>query len=302
MMDEDMTTPGIIDAEPKQDDTTQGAGSATKSKKRSKKETEAILKRADERYREGMEEDEENRREALYDTKFCYKPGAQWDEDLTGVGGVRHGRLNLEINQLPQFVNQVVNDLRQNRAGIRLSPEGGPADEEEAKRRQGIIRGIEYDSRADAVYDEGGKDAAVGGRGYWRVVTDYVSPDSFEQKVVIKPIADFLSVLLDHNYQEPDGSDRQWAFVIETMTKAAFEGDYPNAEPLDWEADDYKIWFEGASKVIVCDYYERVAVQKTLVMLSDGMTFYTDAPPPMPWPPGVTEVNRREVDVWSVKW
>lgn len=291
---------GAFRREPPEQDTTQAANAEELAPERSEEKKREILERATKRWTKGLDDDKENRDEALYDVKFCFKPGSQWDEETKQ--NERLNRVCLEINQLPQFVNQVVNDLRQNRAGIRVAPEGGPASEEEAKRRQGLIRGIEYDSRADQVYDAGATDAVVGGRGYWRVVTEWESARSFNQKLVVKPIADFLSVVLDPDYQEPDGADRQWGFVTEKMTKAAFEAAYPDAEPLDWEQASRSRWFDGAENVIVADYYERVAVKRELVMLSDGAVFFADEPPPQPWPPGVVELRRREVDDWKVYW
>ena len=267
-------------------------------------EAEEILKRACERYDDWLTRDKDNRDEAVKDKKFCFVPGEQWDKDTRE--NERKGRICLEINQLPQFVNQVVNDLRQNRAGIVVTPEGGGDDGsvQEAQRRQDIIRGIEYECRADAIYDAGGADAVVGGRGWWRVLTKYKGDRSFDQVLTISPIADFTSVVADPDYQEPDGSDRCGAFVTETVTKTAFEAAWPGATAVDWskagEVDNH--WFEGPEKIVIADYYERVRVVRKLVMLSDGTIYVEGVDDPPVIPPGVTRVREREFDDWKVRW
>jgi len=267
-------------------------------------EAREIVERAKRRYEEGLDRDKDNRDEAIKDKKFCFVPGEQWEEDTKQ--NERKGRICLEINQLPQFVNQVVNDLRQNRAGIHVTPEGGGDDgaKQEAERRQGIIRGIEYESRADTVYDQGGSDAVVAGRGWWRVLTEYRADRSFDQRLVIRPIADFSTVVADLDYLEPDGSDRGWAFVTETMTKAAFEAAWPDAQAIDWSEAPNSKWFDGAERIVVADYYERVCTKRSLVLLSDGTVYLegVDPPPPLPADGSIKEVRRRPYDDWRVRW
>lgn len=257
-----------------------------------------ILKVANDRWKYAVDNvDADNRREALIDYKFAFIPGHQWDEEVKQ--NERRDRLNLEINQLPQFINNVVNDMRQNRAGIMVLPDDD-ASEEEAKLRQGVIRGIEYESQADTIYDAGGRDAVAAGRGYWRVLSEYESETSFRQRLSIKPCPDFNSVVLDPDYQQPDGSDRQWGFVVEKMTKAAFEKAYPKAQPLDW-SDTSKLWTDAQNNVLVADYYTRTAKKRTLVALSTGEVFFEDEPPAS-ISPGATKVDEREVDSFGVEW
>jgi len=167
-----------------------------------------------------------------------------------------------------------------------------------------IIRGIEYLRGADAIYDAGGADAVVGGRGWWRVLTKYKGDRSFDQVLTISPIADFTSVVADPDYQEPDGSDRCGAFVTETVSMKAFEAAWPGATAVDWskagEVDNH--WFEGPEKIVIADYYERVRVARKLVMLSDGTIYVEGVDDPPVIPPGVTRVREREFDDWKVRW
>jgi hypothetical protein len=71
---------------------------------------------------------------------------------------IRQGRPCLTINQLPQFVAQVVGDIRINRPSIKVRP-AEDGDEDVAEVRQGLIRAIEQQNRAQNIYAAGGADA-----------------------------------------------------------------------------------------------------------------------------------------------
>lgn len=247
----------------------------------SKSDRKALLEEARDRFDYVCENDSTNRKWQREDTRFVYEPGAQWSKEIRDERK-RIGDTDpcLEFNQLKQFVNQVINDQRQNRPGIRVHPADGEASEEVAEVKQGLVRAIEYDSQAEAVYDAGYQHSVVGGRGYWRVLTEYESGKSFDQKLVIKRIPDPLSVYPDIDFQMPDASDMNFCFVIEALDMSDFKRKYPKAKPSSWNKEgDYARWFDGKDKVIVADYYRRVAVDRALVMLPDGTTMWEDELP-----------------------
>lgn len=257
-----------------------------------------ILEEARERFAQILEDDRENRDNQREDFEFVYVPGKQWTDEIRS----RRNSWNepcLEFNHLKQFINQVVNDERQNKPAILVHPAGGKASKDVAEIQQGIIRNIEYDSNAEAAYDNGFQGAVVGGRGWWRICTEYESDTSFNQKIVIKPILDPLSVYADINYQNPDGSDRNFVFVVEPVSREEFERKWPKAEPVSWDSIDDN-WKDGKDVLLVADYYCRIPRLRTLVLMSDGAKGWKDEMPPPP--EGVVEVASREVETYTVKW
>lgn len=270
----------------------------TKKEESAEELDEAILAEATTRFTAVYEDDGENRRMQLEDTRFVYMPGAQWDNDIR----TRRTDWNepcLEFNQLPQFVNEVVNDARQNRPAIKIDPANGKASKEVAEIEQGLIRGIEYDSKAEAVYDNGIMGAVVGGRGWWYVDSEYESPTSFNQKIVIRPILDPQSVRASMDYQQPDGSDRNFVFIVQSYTKEDFEAKWPKAEPNSFE-DAEDTWRETKDLVYVARYYRRVCSYRTLVQMSDGAVGWKDEMPTPP--PGIVERHSREAEVYKIEW
>lgn len=261
-------------------------------------EDKEILKEATDRFEKIQSDDKDNRDNYRADTLFVFSPGNQWPEEVRSTRSAWK-ELCLEFNQLKQFVAQVVNDQRQNRPGIRIHPASGEASEEVADIMQGLIRGIEYECNAEAVYDNAFQSAVVGGRGAFRICSDYTDDKGFNQKLVIKPVNDMLTVYADMDYQQPDGSDRNFIFITEKFSAEEFKRKWPDAEPVSWDSLD-ACWSNSSDSIIVADYYRRVCKKRTMVMMSDGNSGYKDE---MPTPPnGVTEVKSREVDQYKVEW
>lgn len=257
-----------------------------------------ILEEATAFFEQIVSDDRENRDNYKADTLFVYSPGNQWPDDVRNTR-TQWGELCLEFNQLKQFVAQVVNDQRQNRPGVRFHPASGDASKEVAEIMQGLTRSIENDSNAEAVYDNAFQSAVVGGRGAWRICSEYADDDSFNQKLCIKPIKDMLSVYASLDYQQPDGSDRNKVIVTEAFSKSDFEAKYPDAEPLSWDTLE-SCWSGASERVIVADYYRRVCKKRTMVLMSDGAKGFKDE---MPTPPeGITIVKEREVEDYKVEW
>src|ERR1700675_1960962 len=83
------------------------------------------------------------------------------------------GRPCLSLDELNQYLNQYVNNLRQSNIAIEVTPEGDGANDENATKRQNIIRGIEYKSNAQGAYIAAAESAASRGYGFAIIRTEY---------------------------------------------------------------------------------------------------------------------------------
>src|SRR3546814_14411179 len=74
----------------------------------------------------------------------------QWDDAVKRLREQSEGgaRPCLVFDQTNQYIAQVVNDSRQNKPGIKVIPVDSGADIEVAEKLEGIVRHIEYSSRA----------------------------------------------------------------------------------------------------------------------------------------------------------
>ncbi len=184
-----------------------------------------ILSEAKDRERDAEEYYSEEESRMLEDFKFSNPADPQqWDQsDILLRQGAEGGpRPCITEDYTNQYIAQVENDGRQNKPGIEVSPGDGQGDKRTALELEGVIRQIEYASRADIAYATSLSHAARGGRGWIRVGTKMVNPALNEQEIRIFQVPDALSVRTDRDSMEPDGSDAVWGFCYVDLTTAAF--------------------------------------------------------------------------------
>ena len=215
-----------------------------------------------------VESEADQRREALDMLKFV-KLGEQWPGDVKSQRELE-GRPCLVINRLPAFGKQVTNDARQNRPMIKTHPIGDKADRETAEIYNGLIRNIEYTSNADVAYDTALDFAVNCGIGYTMVNIDYANTDNFDKDIKIERVDNPFAIYGDPESKAADSSDWNSAFVIQKMTKDAFERRWPKAKSEGFDKSDANSgWFED-ERIQVAERWERMLVPSTLIKLSDG--------------------------------
>jgi hypothetical protein len=203
----------------------------------------------------------------------------------------------LTINKLPTFLHQVTNDQRQNVPSIKVSPVDSNADVETAETIQGLIRHIEYSSNADVAYDTAVNSAAAIGVGYFRLITDFCTPTSWDQDIRFRRIRNSFTVYMDPMSEEPDGSDQKRCMITSKMTRTDFKREYPDADasnegfPLGLGDASNSDWL-GEEFVRVAEYYRIEQTPATAVQLSNGETGWKDELVSMP--PGVTVTAERK--------
>ena len=240
-----------------------------------------------------------DRDKALEDLKF--RNGEHWLPEEVRQRDI-DGRPCLTVNTLPATLHQVTNDIRQNRQSIHVHPVDDNADPEIAEILEGLCRHVEYDSGADAAYDTAIEYAAAIGFGYFRLITEYCDPMSFDQDMKIKRVRNPFTVYTDPSIQEADGSDMQFAIISSRMSKYEFARQYTKAT-ADYSGignDGNSSSWQDQDEVRVAEYYRIEQTAATLTLLSDGTTrLATDRTPP---PQGVTPTATRPTFVRKVMW
>jgi hypothetical protein len=244
-----------------------------------------------------------NRADALDDLEFL--SGDQWDERVKRQRDIDQ-RPCLTINKLPTFLHQVTNDQRMNVPSIHVSPVDGGADVKTAEVIQGYIRHSEYVSNADIAYDTAVNNAAAIGFGYFRLVTEYCSPTSFDQDIRFKRIRNPFTVYFDPTSQEPDGSDQRRCLITERVVKTDFERQYPGKQssgtaigPTGVGDPTNKDWY-GADFVRVAEFYRIEEEAAVLVELTNGEVGYEKDL--LKLPEGVTIKRKRDSSRPKVMW
>ena len=125
-----------------------------------------IIKGATERFEESQDGSDFNRNRYEEDISFG-RLGDQWPRDVKRQRELE-SRPCLTINKIPPFVRQVVNDARQNKPGIIVSPVDNGADKATAEVINGLVRAVQRNSNADIAFDTALDHAVSGGFGFFR--------------------------------------------------------------------------------------------------------------------------------------
>lgn len=217
------------------------------------------------------------RRQCLDDRRFYSIAGAQWEGPLFTQF---ENRPRLEVNKVHGAVMRVVNEYRQNRVTVDFVAKDHAADGELADVCDGLYRADEQDSTADEAYDNAFEEAVAGGIGAWRLRAAYedeYDDESDAQRIRIEPIFDAdNSVFFDLDAKRYDKADATYAFVMQSMTPAAYRERYPSADPSPVPKIVTRVQFDWCtpSVVYVAEYF-RVEETSELVRtfeLLDGST------------------------------
>lgn len=221
------------------------------------------------------EADSTNRSEALEDLKFA--AGDQWPVEIQNSRTLE-ARPCLTINKIDPYCRQVINNIRQQRPRIKAHGMNNEADAKLAQIITGITRHIEVQSDADQAYDNATDYAVRMGWGFWRVVTDYVREDSFDQEIYIKQITNPFTVYFDPNSINPDGSDAEKCLITEVISKEAFKKMYPDADDgvgfyQRGTGDDDAEWVMRED-IRIAEYFYTKRIKTQLLLLQDGRKVY----------------------------
>jgi hypothetical protein len=225
------------------------------------------------------EADTMNRQEALEDLKFG--GGDQWPVELQNSRNLE-SRPVITVNKVDNYCRQVCNQQRQQRPRIKVHAMNTHEDMVDAQTIQGIVRHIENNSNADHAYDNAFEYAVRMGWGFFRVRTDYVSEDSFEQEIYIDPIDNPFTVYFDPNSVAPDGSDADRCLITTMMPKKEFSKLYPDAAvdggtsfTQRGTGDSQSEWITKED-IRLAEYFYTVREKATLYQLSDGSSTFAD--------------------------
>lgn len=266
---------------------------------------EGIIDAAKQYLRFCSDNDSNNRVEALEDLKFA--GGDQWPVQIQNSRQLE-SRPCLVINKIDAYCRQIANSQRQQRPRIKCHGVNTQSDAKLAQIITGICRHVEEQSDADAAYDNAFDFAVRMGWGYWRITTDYVRPDSFDQEIYIKRIENPFMVYFDPNSNEPDGSDAEKCLITEVISKEAFRKMYPDAETdagftPRGTGDSQSEWITKED-IRIAEYFYTEYKHTKLVLLSDGTSVYADEMPSqeMMLAAGIYEVSRRVTVKKQIKW
>lgn len=197
-------------------------------------EDEEIITEAYERFDYCNSWESDFRNLFIQDVKFANADsdnGWQWPDDLRR-DRMLNRRPALTINKTQNHVNLVVNDGKQNKIDIEIKPAGRESSFQAAQGISALVRNIQYQSTASAIYDDMSQNQVEGGIGYGRVISVYPDPRSFNQELRIAPVDNHLNVYLDPDIKQKSGSDAKFGFVFSDYTRDDYEREFKEKAPI----------------------------------------------------------------------
>jgi len=270
-------------------------------KTEAQKADEELLKRSREHLKACIDAEEEERRLMKDDQRFADLD--QWPSEVRAARekDPNGARPCLTSDHLNQYLTQIVNDARKDKPGIKVRPIDDGADVKTARVLQELVRHIEDQSDAQIAYSTAIESAAKVGLGFFRVTTDYVAPDSFDQEIKIVRVPNTFACYLG-SHISPDGSDAEEGWIFEEMSVADFKAKFPKAKNSRAAFDDLPeevgTFWRSEEKIVVCEYFYVVRTQVDLLFLVDGTTVFADE---FDGPEDMVE-DRRPSARKSVKW
>jgi len=233
----------------------------------------SIVDTARDRFQRAKDVNSTLRQQAIDDTRFVMGDSDnqwQWPEEVYTNRSAVSGKPCLTINVTAQHCNQIINAIRQNRPSAKVSPVDSYGDKKTATILGGMLRSIQSYSNADTAHDIAAEHAVYGGEGFWRVLTEYESDDSFDQVITIKPLVNPQLVIIDPDAVEPDRSDAKWGMIFEDLGKDQFREEYPDMDCSSW-VEDPQGW-NNKDRVRRAEYFWCESKADKLLRLEDGST------------------------------
>jgi len=229
-----------------------------------------------------VDAESDNRSRGIEALSFLAGGQGQWPQDLYRDRN-SDGRLSITINHTAMLVNRVANNLKQQRPRIKCHPVGDGADVEKAQLVNGLTREIENRSHASVAYDLAAESALHIGWGYYRIVGEYVSPESFDQQLTIKPIRNVFTVYKDPGSVLPDGSDSMRYIISEKMKRIEYKQRYPQADNADFQdigLGEGDLEWESKDEIRLAEYYRIIEKPERLFKMVNNTTkFESDFAP-----------------------
>jgi hypothetical protein len=263
------------------------------------------------RFSEYTDEWKEIRDEA--DVDMAFYAGDPWTKE-DRAKREDAGRPCISLDELSQYINQYNNNLRENKRAIQVIPKGNGADDADATRRENLIRGVENESNAQEAYITMAEDAAARSYGFLLLRTEYYNdakededPDVslFDQKIVIKRVADPNTILLNPSYEKADASDVEDGFVLKRIRRKDFARKYPNAKKVSFTSEDIRTAKDWVSEkdLQIAEWWKLHKTPKKCLLLkgpSGPITMWADDLKKFGKPENVEVVDERMVDMKEV--
>lgn len=207
------------------------------------------------------------------DIDMRYAAGDPWDpKDRADRKAA--GRPCISLDELSQYTNQVVNEVRANKRAAKFSPVGNGANDDSASFYADKMREIEYRSRAQIAYTTAFENGVQRSFGFLRVNTRFEHARSVNQDLWIDPIHNPNLVTPDPHALMPDLSDMKHCWVRESWAVDDFNRKWPQATIKNFSTDLVRLapdWLKHG-RVFVGEHWKIKTRKRKLLIVQPAAT------------------------------
>ena len=234
-------------------------------------------------FRRSADAESQLRERMLADLRFSANISGyeQWDPAAV-TARKADGRPIITVDRISQPIYSLVNLQRGSGEAIHVLPVDHEADPETAEVIQGVVRNIETQSRAKLAYTWAFEGAVRMGRGFVRILPEYVCTNGqhrhtmacFNQDLRIRRVLNPFSIYPGYAV-EPDYSDMRVAFAIEDLTPAEYRAAWGKESAVVGLSDFASLgdqagdWYPNGH-IRIAEYYWVESSQETLIAVRDN--------------------------------
>jgi hypothetical protein len=228
------------------------------------------LEQARDMYQDALDATREQRQQIEEDLRFSDPSNPQqWDDTLKrqrecDPGGARPC---LVMDHTGQYVANVAGQVNKSPPAIHTVPVGSGSDIKVSEQLDGMIRHIEYASRAQTHYGIALTSAARAGIGYLIVRPEYVDRAMGYQEPRIYAEADPLRVVFDPWSVQLDGSDADFGYLLTSLSEREFERKYgAKAEKVSFGTDQHMEGHTSRKSIIVAEQWYKEEKTRNVII------------------------------------
>lgn len=223
---------------------------------------------------EAQSEDLDQREQAREADYFVNKRDGQWEPEVISK---LKGKPRYTNDRTNPIVNQIVADITNSDFTIRARPAGGDASKDTSKIYDGVIRSIRNHSKFQSTLNHAARIVVESGLDGWEICHDYLDNESFDQDLIIKPVHNWIDRVFFLNGYARDGSDADAAVVLDYLSMAEYEKEYPEGSKKSIDNGSWSgAYYRHGEQVTIGRLYYKKYKKSKLFKMSNGAIYEDD--------------------------
>jgi len=218
---------------------------------------------------------EQDNRELVKESHiFVTKQNGQWEDGIYNEYR-RNGKPRYTFDQVTPILDQLSGEIERSEFGVQVHPAGDDTDKEQAARIAGLVRGIQRNSNADAIFNAIARNVVTGGFDCMLLKTGEINDRSFDQDIIYERIYNSWDrVWFDTGAVEQDMRDADYAFLLSAIPRKSYNERWPDRSGSSLsQGDIYENYWNKEDVVIIAHVYYAEYRDREIVQTNLGRVF-----------------------------